>query len=92
VSVALIATLLSGLVFAGAALFLNAFVAHRLVDEVDRQLADRLSRARREPPSLATTRPTSSSGSGHFGLGIYGEPIYVWQVLPGGSIADPAAD
>jgi signal transduction histidine kinase len=89
-SVAVIATLLAGVVFVGAAFALNAFVADRLVAQVDRQLANKLGKAAKLPPSEATAPSKSSGGSsGQFGLGIYGEPIYLWQVSPGGDV-DPS--
>ncbi len=81
--VALVATLVVIVVYAAAVAVLDVFVAHRLVAQVNRQLANRLAAARMRPPSLATEEPDSAGGGVHYGLGIYGEPIYVWEIRPG---------
>jgi signal transduction histidine kinase len=80
-------------VYAGAVALLDLFVAHRLVDQVDRQLSSRLAAARVRPPSLATKEPDSPGGGVHYGLGIYGEPIYVWEIRPHSrtALANPAS-
>ena len=75
-------------VYAGAVAVLDLFVAHRLVDQVNRQLVSRLASARARPPALATKEPDSPGGGVHYGLGIYGEPIYVWEVRPHSRVAE----
>ena len=80
--VALVATLVVIVVYAAAVALLDLFVAHRLVGQVDRQLSARLDAARSLPPPKATEEP-DTSGSTNYGLGIYGEPIYVWEVRAG---------
>jgi signal transduction histidine kinase len=70
---------------------LDLFVARRLVAQVDRQLSSRLAAARLRPPDLATKEPDSPGGGVHYGLGIYGEPIYVWEIAPGSGVAEPNA-
>jgi len=89
--VALVATLVVIVVYAGAVALLDLFVARRLVAQVDRQLSSRLAAARVRPPDLATKEPDSPGGGVHYGLGIYGEPIYVWEVAPGSGVAEPNA-
>jgi two-component system, OmpR family, sensor histidine kinase CiaH len=88
-----VATLVVMVVYAGAVALLDLFVAHRLVDQVDRQLSSRLAAARVRPPSLATKEPDSPGGGVHYGLGIYGEPIYVWEIRPHSrtALANPAS-
>jgi signal transduction histidine kinase len=85
--VALVATLVVAVVYAGSVAFLDAFVAHRLVEQADRQLVSRLAAARKRPPSLATEEPDSPGGGVQYGLGIYGEPIYVWEIPPRSRVA-----
>ncbi len=85
--VALVATLVVMVVYAGAVALLDLFVAHRLVAQVDRQLSSRLAAAKLRPPDLATKEPDSPGGGVHYGLGIYGEPIYVWEVRPHSHVA-----
>jgi two-component system sensor histidine kinase CiaH len=85
--VALVATLIVIVVYAAAVAVLDALVAHRLVAQVDRQLNSRLAVARRRSPALATKEPDSPGGGVHYGLGIYGEPIYVWEVRPQSRVA-----
>ena len=80
--VALAATLIVIVVYAGAVAVLDVLVAHRLVVQVDRQLNSRLAVARHRSPALATQEPDSPGGGIQYGLGIYGEPIYVWEVRP----------
>ena len=87
--VAAVATLVVIVVYAGAVAALDVFVAHRLVAQVDRQLSNRLAAARSQPPRLATKEPDSPGGGVHYGIGIYGEPIYVWEVPPGSLVARP---
>ncbi len=84
VRVALVATFAILAVYAGAVAVLDVFVSHRLVAEVDRQLAARLRTARTLPPQLATKEPAIAGAGGDYGFGIYGEPIYVWRVSPSG--------
>jgi signal transduction histidine kinase len=84
--VALVATLAILAVYAAAVAVLDVFVSHRLVAEVDRQLAARLQVARSEPPRLATKEPEIAGGEGNYGFGIYGEPIYVWRVSASGHL------
>ena len=74
------ATLIVVIVYAGAVALLDLLVARRLVEQVDRQLSGRLAAARLRPPALATKEPDSPGGGVHYGLGIYGEPIYVWEI------------
>jgi signal transduction histidine kinase len=85
--VALVATLVVIVVYAGAVAFLDLFVLHRLVAQVDRQLVGRLAAARKQPPDSATEEPDSAGGGVHYGLGIYGEPIYVWEIRPKSRVA-----
>ena len=85
--VALVATMVVVVVYAGAVAVLDALVAHRLVEQVDRQLAGRLAAARTRPPARATEEPDSPGGGVDYGLGIYGEPIYVWEIPRGSSLA-----
>ena len=87
--VAAVATLIVIVVYAGAVAVLDLLVAHRLVVQVNRQLAGRLATARHRPPALATKEPNSPGGAGQYGLGIYGEPIYVWEIAPGSRVAKP---
>jgi signal transduction histidine kinase len=86
--VASVATLVVILVYAGAVAVLDLFVAHRLVAQVNRQLVTRLAAARVRPPALATKEPDSPGGGVHYGLGIYGEPIYVWEIRPHSGVAE----
>ena len=85
--VALVATLVVIVVYAGAVALLDVFVAHRLGVQVDRQLSSRLAAARELAPSLATKEPDSPGEGIQYGLGIYGEPIYVWEVRPRSRVA-----
>ncbi len=87
--VALVATLVVIVVYAGAVTLLDVLVAHRLVTQVDRQLTSRLEAARRRPPDDATEEPDSPGGGIHYGVGIYGEPIYVWEVRSRSRTAEP---
>jgi len=89
--VALIATSVVIVIYAGSVAFLDVFVAHRLVGQVDRQLSRRLAAAQLRPPALATKEPDSPGGGIHYGLGIYGEPIYVWEVRSRARTAQPNA-
>ena len=86
--VASVATLVVIVAYAGAVALLDLFVAHRLVAQVNRQLVSRLAAARLRPPALATKEPDSPGGGVHYGLGIYGEPIYVWEVRPHSRVAE----
>jgi len=90
--VASIATLVVILVYAGAVAVLDLFVAHRLVAQVNRQLVTRLAAARVRSPALATKEPDSPGGGVHYGLGIYGEPIYVWEIGPRSRVAEPNSE
>jgi two-component system, OmpR family, sensor histidine kinase CiaH len=85
--VALAATLVVVIVYAGAVALLDTLVAHRLVEQVDRQLSSRLAAARSRAPALATEEPDSPGRGVDYGLGIYGEPIYVWEVRPHSNVA-----
>ena len=89
--VALVATLVVIVVYAAAVAVLDVLVAHRLVAQVDRQLDSRLTIARRRSPALATEEPDSPGGGVHYGLGIYGEPIYVWEIRPHSRVAQANA-
>jgi two-component system sensor histidine kinase CiaH len=93
IKVALVTSLVVAVVYAVAVALLDLFVAHRLVVQVDRQLTSRLAAARLRPPALASEEPDSPGGGVHYGLGIYGEPIYVWVIPPHSRIAqaDPAS-
>jgi signal transduction histidine kinase len=91
IKVALVTALVVIVVYAAAVAFLDLFVSHRLVAQVDRQLSSRLAAARTRPPGLATEEPDSPGGGVHYGLGIYGLPIYVWEVRPGSAIAQAGA-
>ena len=86
--VASVATLVVILAYAGAVAVLDLFVAHRLVAQVNRQLVSRLAAARVRPPALATKEPDSPGGGVHYGLGIYGEPIYVWEIRAHSRVAE----
>ncbi len=90
--VALVAALVVIVVYAGAVAAFDVLVAHRLVAQVDRQLNSRLAVARRRPPALATEEPDSPGGGVQYGLGIYGEPIYVWEVRPQSRFAQANAE
>jgi signal transduction histidine kinase len=90
--VALAATVVVIVVYAGAVALFDAFVARRLVAQVDRQLTSRLTAARGRPPALATEEPDSPGGGVQYGLGIYGEPIYVWEIRPRSRVALVSAD
>ncbi len=89
--VAAVATLVVVVVYAGAVALLDVFAAHRLVAQVDRQLVSRLAAAQVRPPALATKEPDSPGGGVHYGLGIYGEPIYVWEIAPQSRVAQANA-
>jgi signal transduction histidine kinase len=89
--VALVATLIVIVVYAGAVAILDVLVAQRLVVQVDRQLVNRLAAARVQPPARVTEEPDSPGSGVHYGLGIYGEPIYVWEVLPKSRVAQANA-
>jgi signal transduction histidine kinase len=80
--------ILSCAVFVVAALAINDFVEDRLIVQVDGQLRDKLTRASEQSPAVATL-PSVPSGNGHYGLGIYGEPVYLWALTPAG-VADPS--
>jgi two-component system sensor histidine kinase CiaH len=69
--VALIATLVFTVVYGGVVVLLDVLVTQHLLAEVDRQLSAQLS---------APGRRGATTGAGHYGLGIYGEPIEVWTV------------
>ena len=87
--VALVATLVVIVVYAGAVTLLDVLVAHRLVTQVDRQLTSRLAAARRRPPVAPPRNRIRPVAAIHYGLGIYGEPIYVWEVRPHSRTAEP---
>ncbi|MFZ0665675.1 MAG: HAMP domain-containing sensor histidine kinase [Acidimicrobiales bacterium] len=87
VRVAIVATLVVILIYAVAVAFLDLFVSHRLVGQVDRQLSSRLDAARVRPPALATREPNAAGGGPDYGVGIYGEPIYVWEIPDGATVA-----
>ncbi len=76
VRVALIATLVFLVVYGGVVVVLDVLVTKHLLAEVDRQLSTRLSESARR----ATT------GGGHYGLGIYGEPIEIWTLNRAGRV------
>jgi signal transduction histidine kinase len=92
VKVALTATLVIIAVYAAAVALLDVLVANRLTAQVDRQLNSRLAAARLRPPSLATEEPDSPGAGVQYGLGIYGEPIYLWEILPHSATARPNAE
>jgi signal transduction histidine kinase len=81
------ATLVVIVVYAGAVAALDVLVAHRLVVQENRQLISRLTAARVQPPARATKEPDSPGEGVHYGLGIYGEPIYVWEIPPQSLVA-----
>ena len=89
--VACVATLVVIVIYAGAVAVLDVLVAHRLVAQVNRQLGSRLAVARRQPPGRATKEPDSPGGGIQYGLGIYGEPIYVWEIRPRSRVAQANA-
>jgi signal transduction histidine kinase len=63
-------------------------VSARLDGQVDQQIAARLaaglslSNAPHATPPAALLAPATSAG--HPGLGIYGAPVFLWQLAPGG--------
>lgn len=91
VRVALVATVVVVLIYAAAVSLLDLFVSHRLVGQVNRQLSSRLASARSRPPADATREPNSPGGGPDYGLGIYGEPIYVWEIPARSKTATPNA-
>lgn len=86
--VALVATALIALSYAGTVALLDLAVAFHLTGQVDRQLAARLQVAEASP-----NKAFSSAGvqiSGRYGLGIYGEPIALWAFSDGGEVTRTA--
>jgi signal transduction histidine kinase len=90
--VALSATLVIIVVYAAVVTLLDVLVTNHLTAQVDRQLTSRLSSARLRVPSLATQEPDSPGTGVRYGLGIYGEPIYVWEILPDRTVAQPSSE
>lgn len=73
--VALVTTLVILVVYGGVVALLDFLVTDRLLGQVDRQLASQLK-------AVGHHERTGSQ----YGLGIYGEPIDVWQVAPSGAV------
>ncbi len=65
-------------------LLVNLFVSHRLVAQVSDQVRASLAAAARDP-SAALRAPRGDlrfqDPGGRYGLGIYGSPIFFWQVV-----------
>lgn len=70
----------------GAGLLVNVLVSHRLVAQVSDQVQASLAAAARRP-SEALAAPRGElrfqDPGGRYGLGIYGSPIFFWQVRDG---------
>jgi hypothetical protein len=83
--VALAATLLMALVYAGIVTLLDVIVNDHLVGQVDRQLSARLAAG--EAAAHDGSQPSAGGRPvTRYGLGIYGEPIYVWVLSANGSV------
>lgn len=90
--VALVATLMIVVVYLTVVAILDLVVAHRLVSQVDTQLASRLASARQggalapaDPDEVPSHVRGGKPTPGSSGLGIYGAPIFVWEIGTGGS-------
>jgi two-component system, OmpR family, sensor histidine kinase CiaH len=80
--VALVATLLIGLVYVGVVVVFDIVVGHRLVVQVDGRLTDRLGDAARNP---AASGATNNSDNAH---DVDDAPVYLWRA---GSARPPTA-
>jgi signal transduction histidine kinase len=91
VRVAAAATALVAVVAVVLGAALDLVVSHRLTTQVSQQVSGRLSAALRDsrPGPASTQAPaTFASGDegGRYGLGIYGAPVFVWEVAPDGTV------
>jgi signal transduction histidine kinase len=90
VRVAGVASLVAVVVYLALAALLDLGVSARLDGQVDQQVASRLSAAltlSRSPgatPAAVVLAPATSSG--HPGLGIYGAPVFLWQLGRDGTV------
>ena len=91
IKVALVTTLVVSVVYAGSVAFSTS--SWRTGWWYRSSVSSRAGSTRsRAPAALATEEPDSPGGGVHYGLGIYGEPIYVWEVGPHGLVAEADAD
>ncbi|MHB1775278.1 MAG: sensor histidine kinase [Acidimicrobiales bacterium] len=77
--VALVATLVIGVVYVAAAALFDALVARRVLFQVDQRLSDRLVDLRRFPVPPQTPAPPNDDGTD-------GAPVYVWWASTGGPV------
>jgi signal transduction histidine kinase len=97
IRVAAVATTLVAVVSVALGAALDLLVAHRLTTQVSQQVLTRLAQARRDFAAPAGKRAAqvfaSGDEGGRYGLGIYGAPVFVWQVSSDGRVvrATPGA-
>lgn len=74
-------------VFAYVALVaaIDLLVANRLDDQVKSQVSSSLTLATRETAEGALAVVSTSAGPHRSGLGIFGAPVYLWQLSPSGA-------
>ena len=76
--VALAATLLIAIVYAGSAAILDKIVGDRLINEADARLTERLA-------DFTGTTPAALSREDDDDVDVDGAPVFLWLVSPGGS-------
>jgi two-component system sensor histidine kinase CiaH len=86
--VALATTAFIAVGYAALVVALDFVVAVHLTGQVDRQLAARLEVAKASPKRAFTSPGIQVSG--RYGLGIYGEPIALWQFSSSGQLVKEA--
>jgi len=96
VRVAAIATVAVAIVSIALGIALDQLVSHRLTNQVSQEVTARLLqalRAQSTPPDSPRWEAAfaSGGGSGRYGLGIYGTPVFLWEVAPDGAVVRATA-
>ncbi|HXY45148.1 MAG TPA: HAMP domain-containing sensor histidine kinase [Acidimicrobiales bacterium] len=97
VRVAAAATLLVAIVSVALGAALDLLVSQRLTTQVSQEVLTRLAQAKRDlafpTGKQAAAAFASGDEGGRYGLGIYGAPVFVWEVSASGAVvrATPGA-
>jgi two-component system, OmpR family, sensor histidine kinase CiaH len=92
--VAIVATAIVGLVLLLAVIVLNVFVTHRLVEQADTRLSQRLDQAAGHPASMRADIGAPAGGAQQtLSTDPDDAPVFAWLVTPGGQVeaATPGA-
>ena len=86
VRVAAAATIIVAVVSVALGIALDLLVSHRLTSQVSEEVSTRLDQSLLKSPFAGDASSDSGIPGGHYGLGIYGASIFVWQVGRSGAL------